>query len=236
MALKSKKKLLLEIIFEWCSFVCLSMKLPMIIFAGLITGELSALGGDQVFQGSFTEQITNTGDTNLYYVGQIFTGYYQYSALSPDGAFATDTSGYLDGSGWTNYTLDGMIFLPFSRETSWIIGGNTIHSDYGPGGKQNGLLQTGNGGVLTVQTGHVTEFSWSYENAGFYFQMNVGANGTGAFQALSFYDTLGSLTTSGTFQLGDPVPAPEPRVTAFWLAGMVAAVALRWLTVVSRHA
>jgi len=197
-----------------------------VVIAGLFLNNAgTALGANPVFQGTFTEQITSTGDTNLYYVGETFTGYYQYLAPSPDGAFATDTSGNLGSGNWTNFTLDGQIYLPFSKETSFIVGGTTIQYNYGPGGEQIGLTQTPNGGALTILNSHATQFNWSYDNGGFYFQMNVGSNGIGSFEALSFYDTPGILTTSGTIQFGDPVP--EPRVTALWFAGLAGASVIR---------
>lgn len=200
-----------------CSFL-FYLKLAAVIIGALFIGKLPALGDNQPYRGTFMEQITSTEDTNLYQVGEIFTGYYQYLAPAPDGAFAT--SGYMGSGNWTNYTLDGSIYLPFSSETSWTTNGTTTQLNYGSGGEQIGLTQTPNGGWLTVQSGHATNFSWSYDNGGFYFQIGVGANGAGSFQTLSFYDTPGSLITDGTVQFGDPAPAPEPDVTALWLVGV----------------
>ena len=197
-----------------------------LIFACVIGSGLPASGDSQLYRGTFVEQITSTADTNLYHVGQTFTGYYQFLVMAgaTDGSAAT--AGYQGSGSWSNYTLNGSIYLPFSSETTFSFGGVTnIQYTYGPGGQQVDLTQSANGGALTFQTSHVTGFDWSYDVGGFQFDIGVGNAGTGTFQAASFYDTPGGLTTSGTVQFGDPVVVPEPGVTVLFLAGMAGVIA-----------
>lgn len=195
------------------------IKTAIVLFFSFVTGTC-VWGENQVFQGTFTEQITSTDDTNLYSVGQIFTGYYQYVSSQIDGTFGAQTSAYTNQTSWTNVTLDGSVFLLFSEKTSWTNDGMTVEYDYGPGTQQVGLTETPNGGELTIQNGQVQKFDWSYDQGGFFFVITVGTNGFGNFAAFSFYDTPGSLTTSGTIQFSDPMPVPEPNPTTLWMVGL----------------
>lgn len=207
-----------------------AVKLTGVVATVLLAGSLTASGLPIVYQGTFTQRVTDTDDTGLYQVGNTFTGYYRYSAPSMDGSFATNTGGYLGWGNWTNYTLDGSVFMPFSKETSFTLDGTIVEYFYGPGGSRVGLTETLNGGVLTIQSNNLTAFSWSYDYGGFYFGMVVGANGIGSFAALSYYDTGGAKITKGTVQFSNPTPVPDSINTSVCLAvAMVGLAVLKLL-------
>jgi hypothetical protein len=99
------------------------------------------------FGGMITQIVTQTNDSR-FYIGQSFSGYYQYDSIDPDGVFHVANN--LPPAG--NRSLCGIVYLPFPEGRARL----------------NALPVTMNDGSLTVSGGLVTAFAWSLESGGYW--------------------------------------------------------------------
>jgi len=105
------------------------------------------------FGGLLQQIITATNDPS-YYVGQSFSGFYEYQSTDGNGVFFCPPD--LADPG-TNTSLTGLLYLPFSPPT---------------GGRLNAFPVTPNLGSLTVTGGVVTGFTWSSQEGDYYAQFS----------------------------------------------------------------
>jgi len=138
------------------------------------------------FGGIIIQTITQTNDAR-FYVGQVFSGYYQYDSTLADGVFHVANTQPPAG----NRTLKGLIYLPFSEDKA----------------RMNSLPSTMNDGSLTVSGNVVTAFAWSFDNGGFYTSFTVNS-----FQARHYGridplngNHLPDMETKGTVMFSAPL-------------------------------
>jgi hypothetical protein len=140
----------------------------------------------RVYGGTITQIITATDDPR-YYVGQVFSGYFQFNSDDGNGTFYA--TGVLKPK--LNNSLRGIVFAAFT----------------GALGKPVGLTETANDGVLTVAAGAVKSFKWQREIGDNYFSIDAK---TFRASKLETRDpktgaVIAAATTVGTVVMGSPV-------------------------------
>lgn len=133
-----------------------------------------------LYGGILTQVVTQTDDP-LCFVGQVFSGFYQYCSVGADGTFYV--TGILD-PGAVNRSLSGLINMRFP-DAGW---------------QPNAIRSTMNDGRLRVVGGVVTAFDWSWQ-MGDYYMSFAGTT----FRAQYTPADGAGFTVSGSVSFGLPI-------------------------------
>lgn len=182
--------------------------LPLVTILAALCG--SPCAATPVYVGRFTQTITSSNVAGVN-PGAVYQGFYAYESYDIDGVFY-DNLFFPEPS-----TLGGLIFVPFARFAETSDG----HLSYGYGPHWHDLKSTPLTGMLAVENGQVSSFSWDFDFAGFYMTASYSPAGPGEFWAMSFYDTNYTelLQVRGTLAFSDPsLRVPDSGVSALMMA------------------
>jgi hypothetical protein len=161
--------------------------------------------GDQMYRGTITQTVTDTGGSPLYHDGENFNGYYEYTSPTVNGSFFT--ADVIENFGFppdTNESLGGLMFITLP----W----DGVVSDYG--------LGTNAYGELDVSGGEVSAFAWQLDNGGDFSVFSADGFSSESYDEENGLPPTGlypDITVSGSVSFGAPTAVPDSGQTVWVL-------------------